>query len=845
MGRGARSFSGSTIALNGLTDVTGTSTLGLPLVRQSSAYGFAALGSGGIADGAVATSKLPAKAVTLAKISAGDSTTSGHVLTVSGSTGDVTAAALPDIDIEAVFGIPASPEAGNIIKRNTANTAWVYAPDATGGGGGGGSGIALTDLSASGIVDFDNTTGAFSTDTAELADAIDGILEDSGSITITKSGNTITLSVPAIPSKAGAAELREGTDDSRFVTPAGVASMDQTAAAGVTWALTYDTTGALAQGQVRENATAYQYTIKATNSVETDMDQRFHRGAKIRLERDASNYVRGRVQWADKGEGDQSDEFVVQVASEGRSVAGDIKVDGASVNVYAEGALWPGLHDDGEFVVYDDITAGTGITKGARQADGTFTISASGAIAKADKPTALAGTDDTKFMTPLRVHDVVDHLGHVADYTGMQYTTSQAGEMAVGTWNINASGTRAWFRGHTQAQAEEMAREFLIDRYFILGRNGQTIEAQFTDVTSIAVSGSSVGVVQCDIQDHDANPDNPTLTVGDDWDLALLSPQAMELFRHIPHAVITGNSIKTGAVGVAQLRGQVQECRMFMNNDGSGSRNQNITASASTDFGTGTLTTVSANVKSWAIGGGTNTGEHFDQKDGFTLLGNASPDFCEFRAEDGWGLFRSDGRHRGVLHARGQQRHAPGRRPRGGAGVCRKGAGIERLVGMGALRQHRHQPHHQRGQHAGLRRVGFLRLEQLPVGAEQVGVPHQGLHPAHRRRRQHFLRCRAAVLCVVHSGPHRRGLPRQQPRLSVQVRVQRAATQRQLGWPRVDTAHIQLHRADAGEPPGLERIEPCNRKAQHRSRPARSTSSSRRPRGPHRYQGDATRRRQT
>ena len=635
--------SGSTIALNGLTDVTGTSTQGLPLVRQSSAYGFAALGSGGIADGAVATSKLPAKAVTLAKISAGDSTTSGHVLTVSGSTGDVTAAALPDIDIEAVFGITASPEAGNVIKRNTANTAWVYAADATGGGGGGGSGIALTDLSASGIVDFDNTTGAFSTDTAELADAIDGILEDSGSITITKSGNTITLSVPDIPSKAGASELREGVDDTKFVTPAGVASMDQTAAAGVTWSFTYDTTGALAQGQVRENATAYQYTIKATNSVETDMDQRFHRGAKIRLERDASNYVRGRVQWADKGEGDQGDEFTVQVAAEDRAVAGDIKVDGAAVSVYAEGALWPGLHDDGEFVVYDDITAGTGITKGARQADGTFTISASGAIAKADKPTALAGTDDTKFMTPLRVHDVVDHLGHVADYTGMQYTTSQAGEMAVGTWNINASGTRAWFRGHTQAQAEEMAREFLIDRYFILGRNGQTIEAQFTDVTSIAVSGSSVGVVQCDIQDHDANPDNPTLAVGDDWDLALLSPQAMALFRHIPHAVITGNSIKTGAVGVAQLRGQVQECRMFMDND-SGSRNQNITDSASTDFGTGTLTTVSANVKSWAIGGGTNTGEHFDQRDGFTLLGNASPDFCEFRAEsDGVYSVQMDG----------------------------------------------------------------------------------------------------------------------------------------------------------------------------------------------------------
>ena len=536
--------------------------------------------------------------------------------------------------VASVFGITGSPAANQIIKRNAANTAWVYATDATGGGGGGGSGIALTDLSASGIVSYDNTTGAFSTNTAELATAIDGIVAvDGDGITKGKSGNTITLTVPAIPSKAGASDL-DHENDTKFVTAKGVATMTQTAAKGVTWALTYDAAGDLAENQIRENTTAYQYTIKASDSAESEMDERFHPGARIKIERDASNYVRGYVQWADKGEGANSDEFVVQVSATGRTTAGDVKVDGAAVNVYARGALYDDMRD-AEFVTYADVVAGTGVTKSARQSNGTFTISAAGSdITKADKPTAIAGTNDTQFMTPLRVHDVVDHLAHVASFNGLQYTTSQAGEMAVNTWNINAAGTRAWFRGGTQAVAEEMSAQFLIDRYFLLGRNGNTIEAQFTDVTSIAVSGSEVGVVQCDITKHNANPTNQTLTVGEAWDMALLSPQAQALFDHIPHAAIKGRAIAPGAVGVSQVKGLEQECLMYMDND-AGGRNQNIRADATTDFGTGTVTTdTGGNVKSWAIGGGTNTGEHFDRKDNFTLI-PGTPDFVQFRAEDG------------------------------------------------------------------------------------------------------------------------------------------------------------------------------------------------------------------
>ena len=536
-------------------------------------------------------------------------------------------------DIESVFGITGNPAAGNIIKRNAGNTAWVYAAD--GGGGGGGSGIALTDLSASGIVSYDNTTGAFSTNTAGLATAIDGIVAvDGDGITKEKSGNTITLTVGAIPQKAGRADLDDGTNDTKFVTPKGVATMTQTAAVGITWALTYDAAGDLAEDQIRENATAYQYTIKSSDENETEMDKRFHPGALIKIERDASNYVRGRVQWADKGEGESSDEFVVQVSATDREVAGDVKVDGATVNVYAQGALFPELQSAG-FVTFGNIVEGTGVTKGARQSNGNFTISATGtSIAKASKPEALAGTDDAKFMTPLRVHDVVEHLAHVETYVGMQYTTSQAGEMAVGTFAINSAGTRAWFRGHDQAQAEQFARDFLVDRYFIMGRNGQRIEAQFTDATTIAVSGSNVGVVQCDITKHSATPANPSLNVGDDWTMVLLAPQVQAIFANAPHAAITMPAIAPGAVGPVQVRGLEQECLMYMDNDSSG-RNQNINDTATTTFGTATVTNdTTANAKSWAIGGGTNNGEHFDRKHDFTLIGG-TPDFVQFRAEDG------------------------------------------------------------------------------------------------------------------------------------------------------------------------------------------------------------------
>ena len=621
--------SGSTIALNGLTDVTGTSTAGLPLVRKSSSYGFEALGSGGIADDAVITSKVPAKAITLAKISAGDSTTSGHVMTVSGSTGDVVAAALPDIDIEAVFGITASPAANQIIKRNSANSAWIFAADATGGGGGGGSGIALTDLSATGIVNYDSGTGAFSTDTAELATAIDGIVavNAGGGITKTKDGNTITLTVPAVPAKASATDLAQGTNDTNFVTAKGVRSMQKSVDDGTEWTGFTFQSATDTPGEGRWSRVNNDFYFASTDANVTKMDDIFGENSNFRITKDASNTIVGEVAYAWR----VGDVFGFR-AKGTPTQTGDLTA--GSVTLHATGGLYEDLQEQG-FITNTDLVEGTDIdlTIGS---DGKVTIaySGTGGVDYANQTEVDAGTITNKAVNPATLHGALDKVPHVGSYAGFENTTSTGASMPLGSWHINSDGTVAYYRAHTTTQHDAMFAEFENGkRCQQESARGEVIDYQFAAVpTEHAIDGQSVGYIKCTIGDHSAIPSNPSLA--GDWSINPMPAQNKEVLEHAPVGSVKGFAIAQGAVGQTQMRGQVQECRMFMDND-TNSRNQNIRSDATTDFGTGTVTTDSAgNVKSWAIGGGTNIGEHFDQRDNFSLI-SGDTHFCQFRAEDG------------------------------------------------------------------------------------------------------------------------------------------------------------------------------------------------------------------
>ena len=624
--------SGSTIALNGLTDVTGTSTVGLPLVRQSTAYGFAALTSSGIADDAVVTDKVPAKAITLPKISAGTSTTSGHVLTVSGSTGDVVTGPLPDIDIEAVFGITASPAANQIIKRNSANDAWVLAADATGGGGGGG-GISLTDLSASGIINYDSGTGAFSTDTAELATAIDGIVtvNAGGGITKTKTGNTVNLSVPAIPEKAVAADWAAGTNDTKFLTVLGAASMEKSVDDGTVWSFTYNTTDGTNTMRVYEVGSPPEgdlFKFSTTTAIATAMDAVITRNSSVRFSKDASNFLTGRADYAYR---DGSD-FYIKIRT-GFNLTGSISTNGDSISVRGEGALFGELKAQG-FIQNTDLVEGTDIdlTIGS---DGKVTISYSGTggVDYANQTEVDAGTITNKAVNPATLHGALDSVPHVASYAGFEHTTSTGASMPLGSWHINSDGTVAYYRGHTTAQHDAMFAEFEADkRCQHESARGEVIDYEFAATpTEHDIDGQSVGYIKCTIGDHEAIPSNPTLT--GDWSINVMPAQNKEVFEHAPAGSIKAPAIAAAAVGAAQLRGQVQECLMFMDND-TNSRNQNIRNDASSDFGTGTVTGDTINAKSWAIGGGSNIGEHFDERENFSLI-TGDTHFCQFRAEDG------------------------------------------------------------------------------------------------------------------------------------------------------------------------------------------------------------------
>ena len=74
---------------------------------------------------------------------------------------------------------------------------------------------------------------------------------------------------------------------------------------------------------------------------------------------------------------------------------------------------------------------------------------------------------------------------------------------------------------------------------------------------------------------------------------------------------------------------------MFLNNDGSGNRKQNISDAATTQFGTTTTTNSSPHVKSWAVGGTVaDSNLRFDKRINRSLVPGGI-EFSTMRAEAG------------------------------------------------------------------------------------------------------------------------------------------------------------------------------------------------------------------
>ena len=168
---------------------------------------------------------------------------------------------------------------------------------------------------------------------------------------------------------------------------------------------------------------------------------------------------------------------------------------------------------------------------------------------------AILGTNSNTALTPSAGHAMVSHIVDPVTYTGFENQASinaDGSNLAEGYWHINTNGTIAYFRGHNQAQGEAMATQFLVDRYFILRNStGQTLQAEFSAVTIVNVSGSSNDVIRCTIGGHQSIPANPTLS--GDWDLVLLPAQVKDTFENVPAKTIAGTAIQNDGITTDQI----------------------------------------------------------------------------------------------------------------------------------------------------------------------------------------------------------------------------------------------------------------------------------------------------
>ena len=368
--------------------------------------------------------------------SGGDLALSGGIATINSGAVTLskmsmgTGGAADSVRVVGTVGSAASPgaltlSAGTNVSFSRSGTTVTI--NATGGSGGGIPGVTVTISNMTAgetlVATGTNTMGNGKLSAAGIADgAIIG-----GNLNVTSVVGSLA---------ADAEALREGTSTTSLVTPAGVVRMlEQTAAAGESWDLTWDADGGLLGANLQTGEIAaepgnhpFQYNLKASDADETEMDTRFHRNAPIRLETNATNFVQGVILWADHDT--DNNIFSFAISPTGRTNAGTLS---GSVTVTAQGAQFDGLHAN--FVTYADITEGGGIGKGARNADGTFPLF----VRFADAATVIRGSESARAVSPasLASWDMREQLRITLDgYTARTNATNMpAGSFFADTTN--------------------------------------------------------------------------------------------------------------------------------------------------------------------------------------------------------------------------------------------------------------------------------------------------------------------------------------------------------------------------------------------------------------------------
>ena len=363
--------------------------------------------------------------------------------------------------------------------------------------------------------------------------------------------------------KATAQEVAEG-NDTKFITAAQARSVVESVDDGSQWAGFTYVSGTPSSGQfgiTGTNATGWVITFATTDANATQMDDTFGENSSLRIVKDASNKIEGETQYAWR-----NGNSVSMKMKPNATETGDVR--SGNVTLHGTGGLYEDLKNQG-FLENTDLVQGTNIT--LTTSGNQVTISASGGggggnVTFATQGTAnagtstntvmspattrglvateaevLAGTNTYKTLTPQTSHALVEHLAHVASYTGFTHQASinaAGSNLAVGAFHFNSAGTEFYARGHTQAEAEAMVREFLIDRNAIVEKTGGRFDFGFSNVVAVTptVGSATIVIVKCTITNHRASPASPTLT--GDWTIRVLPEQNRQILAHAPAGAI-------------------------------------------------------------------------------------------------------------------------------------------------------------------------------------------------------------------------------------------------------------------------------------------------------------------
>ena len=211
-----------------------------------------------------------------------------------------------------------------------------------------------------------------------------------------------TVNAGVVPTKATATDWAQRTDDTKFLTVLGAATMERSADDGTEWTgFTHvesnPTTGQFTR--TRTNATGWQFEFATTAANAAEMDRIIGENSNIRIRVNATNEVTGEAAYAWR----DGDTFGVRMKPNATTV-GDITSGSAAL--WAQGALYGELKEQG-FITSSDLVEGTDIdlTIGS---DGRVTIAYSGTgggVTYASETQAQEQSATDVVMSPQRVKD--------------------------------------------------------------------------------------------------------------------------------------------------------------------------------------------------------------------------------------------------------------------------------------------------------------------------------------------------------------------------------------------------------------------------------------------------------